>query len=43
MTDGYGDAVSPENPQNWFWFLTPNSVKEFIPPSSKIYDLNDFV
>jgi hypothetical protein len=43
MTDGYGDAVSPENPQNWFWFLTPHSSKEFIPPASKIYDLNDFV
>jgi hypothetical protein len=41
LTDGMGDPVAPEKPQNWYWFLSlPH--KEYIPNQSHTYDLRDF-
>jgi hypothetical protein len=41
ITDGYGDRVSPEKPQRWFWFLS-ESYKDCIPKESKTFMLTDF-
>lgn len=41
ITDGYGTTVNPQQPKNWFWFLTEN-YKEYIPKDSKSFLLNDF-
>jgi len=42
LTDGYGSRVNPRFPQRWHWFLTAKGSKLFIPPKSKIYNLNDY-
>lgn len=41
ITDGYGNVVKPEKPQNWHWFLSSN-YKKFIPNNSNSYNLKDF-
>lgn len=41
MTDGYGDAVYPEFPKNWYWFLSCD-CRECIPKESKVFMLDDF-
>jgi hypothetical protein len=41
ITDGYGDAVKPEFPARWHWFLTDNYTR-LIPSNSFKYDLKDF-
>jgi predicted metal-dependent peptidase len=42
ITDGYGNAVKPERPKNWYWFLTERGSKEYIDKKSKCYDLANF-
>lgn len=42
ITDGYGTAVTPQKPSKWYWFLTPNGTKSYIPDKSNVYDLKDF-
>jgi predicted metal-dependent peptidase len=41
ITDGYGDAVSPEKSNRWFWFLS-EPYEEYVPKDSKKYMLEDF-
>ena len=42
LTDGFGDKIQPEKPENWSWFLTPHGFQEFIPPNSFTYKLEDY-
>lgn len=42
ITDGYGDEIKPAKPKNWYWFLTENGYKGYLPKESKIYKLEDF-
>jgi len=42
LTDGYGNAVHPQKPKNWFWFLTEGHSKQFIHKDSKSFDLKDY-
>lgn len=41
ITDGYGDAVIPEQPKKWYWFLSTD-YKMLIPNTCNIYKLSDF-
>lgn len=41
ITDGFGDHVEPEKPQNWYWFLSTN-YDAYIPKKSHIFHLKDF-
>jgi hypothetical protein len=41
ITDGMGDHVSPEIPENWYWFLT-NNYLSYIPKKSNIFKLSDY-
>lgn len=41
ITDGYGNMVKPEKPENWYWFLN-TTYKNYIPKESKVYNLKDF-
>ena len=42
ITDGYGNSVKPAKPNKWYWFLTSNGSKHFIPKESKIFSLNNY-
>lgn len=42
ITDGYGNNVSPQKPENWYWFLTNSHSKYNIPNKSKIFMLKDY-
>lgn len=42
ITDGYGDAVYPAKPENWFWFLTPGHSKNCIPNKCQTFLLSDY-
>lgn len=41
ITDGYGDRVSPQVPENWYWFLSAD-YRYCIPLTSNIFMLKDF-
>jgi len=41
ITDGHGDHIFPQLPQNWHFLLTTNFT-HYIPKKSKIYNLKDF-
>lgn len=41
ITDGYGDAIQPEFPEKWYWFLSEN-YKTYIPAESQTFMLRDF-
>jgi hypothetical protein len=41
VTDGYGDRVNPEKPENWHWFLTDN-YRACIPNECIVHSLRDF-
>jgi hypothetical protein len=41
ITDGYGDYVKPEKPENWHWFLSTSCV-DYLPENSYYYELKDF-
>lgn len=50
MTDGWGDKVNPQLPQNWHWFIdNPNKnsinnvVSSYIPKECHVYPLSDFI
>lgn len=42
ITDGYGGDVSPEKPQNWYWFMTSEHSTRYVPDGSKVYKLSEF-
>lgn len=39
LTDGCGDMVNPEKPQNWVFMLYGSSDKSYIPKRSKSYSI----
>lgn len=41
ITDGYGDAVSPQSERDWYWFLSED-YQQYIPKASNRYKLADF-
>jgi predicted metal-dependent peptidase len=41
ITDGYGDNISPQFPQNWYWFLSSDN-RSCIPSACNIFKLSDF-
>lgn len=41
ITDGYGDSVDLQYPQNWYWFLSTD-FKDLIPDACNIFNLSDF-
>jgi predicted metal-dependent peptidase len=41
ITDGYGNHVNPQKPENWYWFLS-TSYRYCIPQTSSIFQLKDF-
>lgn len=41
ITDGFGDRVNPQIPQNWYWFLS-DYYTECIPKTCNIFKLKDF-
>ena len=41
VTDGYGDRVSPEKPENWYWFMSDNH-RSCIPDESHVFMLKDY-
>jgi hypothetical protein len=42
ITDGWGDKIRPERPENWYWFMTPRNTTMYIPKKSNVYNLKDF-
>lgn len=42
ITDGLGDHVKPQKPQNWYWFLTNGGETNCIPSKSKTFWLRDY-
>lgn len=40
ITDGYGDAVAPQKPEKWFWFIDGDPY--LIPKKSQHFLLKDF-
>jgi hypothetical protein len=42
LTDGYGDSVSPQDSNKWFWFLTEDGSESYIPEESHKFLLKDF-
>lgn len=50
LTDGFGDNVKMEKPENWFWFIDAydaasfkNVCKTYIPETCNTFNLKDFV
>jgi hypothetical protein len=41
ITDGYGNRVFPQTPENWYWFLSGNYTF-CIPARSNVFKLKDF-
>lgn len=41
ITDGYGDSVTPQKPDRWYWFLSCD-YKHYIPKESKVFKLSDY-
>jgi len=41
ITDGMGNMVRPQHPDNWYWFLSYN-YRYCIPKESHVFMLNDF-
>lgn len=42
ITDGWGNHVRPQKPENWYWFLTPRSSKYCIPSNCHTFNLTDY-
>lgn len=42
ITDGWGNAVKPQQPDKWYWFLTAGGSKQYISKESKVYNLDNF-
>jgi predicted metal-dependent peptidase len=49
MTDGYGDKVFPQKPENWIWFIDGSEeqlkyvIKNYLPTNSTCFSLKDFI
>ena len=41
MTDGYGDAIRPQFPKKWYWFLSYN-YRDLTPKECNIHMLKDY-
>jgi len=41
ITDGYGNAIKPQHPERWHWFLS-TGYKDLIHKDCKIYNLGDY-
>lgn len=41
ITDGMGNRVQPEQPKNWYWFLSYN-YRNCIPPECNVFELANF-
>jgi len=41
LTDGYGDHISPQYPERWYFFLT-TQYEDYLPKESFKYNLDDF-
>lgn len=42
VTDGYGDMVLPQIPENWYWFITPGGSTSYVHKKSHSFDLNQY-
>ncbi len=42
ITDGYGDRVSPEKPEKWYWFLTAGGSRSYIHKDCNFFNLDDY-
>ena len=42
ITDGYGNSVKPEKPDNWYFFLTEGGIKSYIDRGCNFFNLGDF-
>lgn len=42
ITDGYGNTIKPQNPQNWYWFITSGGTKSYIQKECNFFNLDDF-
>jgi predicted metal-dependent peptidase len=42
ITDGDGNVVKPEIPENWHWFMTEYHSKTYVHEKSSIYNLVDY-
>jgi hypothetical protein len=42
ITDGHGNRVRPQIPENWHWFLTTHGARGYIDHRSSTYYLKDF-
>lgn len=42
ITDGYGDAVRPQTPDKWFWFITQGGTKTYIDKDCNFFKLEDY-
>lgn len=42
VTDGYGDTVLPQVPENWYWFITPGGSTSYVHKKSRSFDLNQY-
>ena len=43
ITDGDGDAVSPEAPDRWIWFLAPNYNRRYVHRASQSFRLEQIL
>ena len=41
LTDGYGDAICPEKPHRWQWFLSED-YRQYIPKECTVHKLSDY-
>lgn len=42
ITDGYGNDVKPEFPENWYWFMTEGHSTTYVDKKSYIFKLEDY-
>lgn len=43
ITDGYGNLVYPEKPENWYWFMTSGYSANYIPKKSQWFELKKYI
>lgn len=42
ITDGWGSHIYPEQPKNWYWFITPRGSINCIPKECNTFKLEDY-
>lgn len=42
ITDGYGDRISPQIPEKWYWFLTAGGSRSCIPKDCNFFSLEEY-